>query len=102
MSTLTIRGSTLPIRSADSAATRPSPPPVEKKPAAAPTPVEKTTAQEVQLASSPRPDLEIEKTRFEVPPEQILVVDVGAAPGEGRVTLEPKVPDQGSFINAKY
>ncbi len=91
MSTLTIKGSMLPVGSADRAAVRPSPPPVEKK-----------TAPEARLASGPRADLEIEKTRFEIPPEQILVVDVGAAPGEGRVTLEPKVPDQGSFVNAKY
>jgi hypothetical protein len=102
MSTLTIKGSMLPVGSADRAAVRPSPLPVEKKTAAAPSSVEKKTAPEVQFASAPRPDLEIEKTRFEVPPEQILVVDVGAAPGEARVTLEPKVPDQGSFLNAKY
>ena len=102
MSTLTIKGSMLPIGSADRAAPRPSPPPVQKKATPEPAPVEKKAAPEVQSGSGPRPDLEIEKTRFEVPPEQILVVDVGAAPGEARVTLEPKVPDQGSLLNAKY
>jgi hypothetical protein len=95
MSTLTIKGSTLPIGSADRTAARPSPP--------KPPPVETKAAPERQSESVlPRPDLEIEKTRFEVPPEQILVVDLGAAPGEARVTLEPKVPDQGSILNAKY
>lgn len=46
-----------------------------------------------------RLDLEIEKTRFEVPPDQVLVVRSGAPDGEARVRLEPAAPEPGSLFH---
>ncbi|GEM_PF-3095832 len=85
MSTLTAPGA-IPIRAPDPPAVRPAP---ESRPA------------ETAAARTPRPDIEVQKARFEMPPGQVLVVDAGAAPGEGRVTLE-QAPDTGSLIDVKY
>ncbi len=86
MSSLAITG-TVPVRAPDTSAARTS---SASRPAAAERP------------AAPRPDIEVQKSRFEVPPGQVLVVDAGAAPGEGRVTLETKAPDTGSLLDVKY
>ena len=54
------------------------------------------------LGESARPDLEINKARYEVPPAQVLVFDAGASIAEGRVRLENPAPEAGSILSIKY
>ncbi len=54
------------------------------------------------LGESARPDLEINKARYEVPPAQVLVFDAGASIAEGRVRLESPAPEAGSILSIKY
>ena len=83
----------------------PTPPPSANTPSTPrPTPAveaKPTPAQvgESKAASIPAVEPKIAQSRFEVPPDQILVVHARAADGEARVRLEQAAPETGTLFD---